>query len=68
MYIVDENVCVIIMEKERFPEFSERIAKRFDELLSVLYLENELNQRSMDEVGKDKQELPLLSVQIELIE
>ena len=30
------------MEKERFPEFSERIAKRFDELLSVLYLENEL--------------------------
>lgn len=68
MYIVDENVCVIIMEKERFPEFSERITKRFDELLSVLYLENELNQRSMDEVGKDKQELPLLSVQIELIE
>ena len=68
MYIVDENVCVIIMEKERFPEFSERITKRFDEFLSVLYLENELNQRSMDEVGKDKQELPLLSVQIELIE
>ena len=68
MYIVDENVCVIIMEKERFPEFSERITKRFDEFLSVLYLENELNQRSMDEVGKDKQEQPLLSVQIELIE
>ena len=68
MYIVDENVCVIIMEKERFPEFSERITKRFDEFLSVLYLENELNQRSMDEVEKDTQELPLLSVQIELIE
>ena len=68
MYIVDKKVCVIIMEKERFPEFSERITKRFDECLSVLYLENELNQRSMDEVGKDKQEQPLLSVQIELIE
>ena len=68
MYIVDENVCVIIMEKERFPEFSERITKRFDEFLSVLYLENELNQRSMDEVGNDKLEQPLLSVQIELIE
>lgn len=68
MYIVDENVCVIIMEKERFPEFSERITKRFDELLSVLYLENELNRGSKDEVEKDTQELPLLSVQIELIE
>ena len=69
MYVVDENSCVVLLENERQKIVCQQIIKKFNEELSRLYSDNDLNKGYVEiesKKGNIKQR-PLMNVEIELI-
>lgn len=69
MYVVDENSCVVLIESERQKNVCQQIIKKFNEELSRLYSDNDLNKGYVEietKKGNIKQR-SLMNVEIELI-
>lgn len=69
MYILDENSCVVIIEKNRYSYFGEKIVTQFNLDLKRLYSRKDINNGFVEIVSKkgNRKKYPLMSVSVELM-